>query len=85
MTADELRGLRAYPRHFELDGLPVCVQTSASLPRAYTGSGTWETFPAIDRLLVQGQLVTIKRFNALCRHIDRLIEQGVPFIESAEA
>jgi hypothetical protein len=84
MTADELRTLRAYPRHFDLNGIPVCVPTSTSLPQAYSGAGNWEAFPAADRLLVHGKLVTEKRFESLCRHIDHFLDAGGPFLDAAE-
>jgi hypothetical protein len=85
MTAEELRTLRAYPRHFDLDGLPICVETKTSAARAYTGDGQWETFPGADQLLVQGKLVSNKRFEALCRKIDYFIESGGPFLDAVEA
>ena len=85
MTANDLRTLRAYPRHFEFDGIPVYVPSSTSPPQAYAGAGRWELFPAVDRLLVHGKLVTEKRFDSLCRHIDEFLELGGPFIDNGDA
>ena len=83
-TADELRFLRAYPRHFDLDGTPVLVRTSGSLPQAYAGGGHWHTLSAVDELLVHGKLVTEKRFESNCRYLDQFFDSGRPFIDAAE-
>ena len=82
MNAQELRTLRTYPRFFRLDGIPVRVCSRDQLPEAYAGSGNWEPFAARSRLLVHGKYVTSKRFDALCRQYDRLLEHGGPFIDS---
>lgn len=84
MTAIELRTLRAFPRHFDLDGLPVCVANKTSAPRAYTGNGRWEEFPSPDILLIQGKLVSAKRFESLCQEMDSFLERGGPFLEALE-
>jgi len=85
MTANEFRELRSYPRHFELDGVPVCVASKASLPQVYVGAGAWETVPASFRLFIHGKLITAKRFEDLCQHVDQLIDRGPPFLDAAEA
>ena len=51
MTADNVDNLKAYPQHFDLGGIPVCVTSTFSPPRAYLGGGNWESFPESDRLL----------------------------------
>lgn len=85
MTADELRTLRAYPRHFDFDGLPICVAAKNGPAQAYSGNGKWEDFPGAERLLVEGKLVSSKRFDALCRQVDYFLENGGPFLEAVEA
>ncbi len=84
MTADELRSLRAYPRYFELDGVPMRIMSRSSLPQQYAGHGKWETFAARHRLLIYGKLITTKRFASLCRHVDQILERGSPFIDSVD-
>ncbi|MDB5305149.1 MAG: hypothetical protein JWM97_2698 [Phycisphaerales bacterium] len=81
MTADELRRSRAYPRLFDLEGVPVRVRSKSEAPEIYAGDGQWRTLPKSARLLIQGRYVTPKRFAALCERFDRFIDDGGPFVE----
>jgi hypothetical protein len=81
MTADELRQVRAYPRLFDLEGVPVRVRSKSEAPEAYAGDGQWRTLPKTTRLLIQGRYVTAKRFADLCERFDHFIDDGGPFVE----